>query len=591
MNLTFQTKYLSIDEFKPVELSDFTILTGVNGSGKTHLLRSLKEGKCKIDSINTKNIIFFNLEEFKAEQEKEYTQDQVILQRQVAWDFLSQTNKIKEPLTRIKLKYFNDEDAKKIQEIAQNKKKSIFSLNDNDLENEADLKNKMRSYKDEIHDYFSDDTYVNNQTVQGIYTVTKKHSSFIDDVSQSEFLASFVPVMLKKNFLPSQLGRIFLDYRMKEFEEYHRNLESPSTVDHANLKDEAKRKCRNMYGGSEPWTIVNDFLNAYNGFRYNITKPDEFEFDSYFNMKKTAFTPELHDKQSNLSIKYEDLSSGEKILFALALCMLKGKYDNIFPQLLMLDEIDATLHPSMIENMLSVIKEILLPKQVKVILATHSPTTVALSPENAIFLVNSSGPNRITKSNKKDALEILTEGYMTLEEGIKIFDQISKKEISIISEGNNTKYIKKALEILAVDNKERIEVIEGLESISGKDQLKTLYDVFSAIDHNSKIFFVWDCDFKKKLTAKNNTFPYIFEKNSSNDIASNGIENMFDEQHFAELVNTTKKSSGEIHESFDTERKKDFMNKMMGKASLETFARFKPLFEYIDNKIESNNAV
>ena len=584
MNLGFQTKHLSIDRFEPVKLNNFTILTGVNGSGKTHLLRALAAGNCKIDSIDKKNIIFFNLEQFKADQEQEHTKNQVAEQREKAWPFFMS---IKDNLLSFKQKNFDDTSAKKIHEISQNKKKPIFSLSDKDLENEVGLKDKLRSYKDRVHDFFSGDKN-NNSIAQGVYTLAKKQTFFIDDISQIDFEINYAPVILKNNFLPAQLGQIFLDYRIKEYEEYQRNLENSSAMDRMQLRNEAREKCKNVYGGSEPWTILNDFLNAYIGFRYNITEPAEFTFDSFCHPKKLTFTPKLCDRQSNLSIKYQDLSSGEQILFALALCMLKGKSDNLFPQLLLLDEIDATLHPSMIKNMLNVINDVLLPRYVKVILATHSPTTVALSPEDAIFVVNKGGPNRIEKSSKKNALKILTEGYVTLEEGIKIFDQISKKDISVISEGHNVKYLKKASEFFAGVNKDRIEIIEGIESISSKAQLKILYDFFAAINHDGNVFFVWDCDFREKLDAKNNTFPYVFEKNQSNDIASNGIENLFDEQFFDRFINKTTTSVGEKHTKFDTGRKKEFMSQMIENATPETFIRFKPLFERIASELESN---
>jgi len=55
---------------------------------------------------------------------------------------------------------------------------------------------------------------------------------------------------------------------------------------------------------------------------------------------------------------------------------------------LLLDEVDASLHPSMIKNLLDVIEKIFLKNGCKVILATHSPTTVALAPEESIYEIS-----------------------------------------------------------------------------------------------------------------------------------------------------------------------------------------------------------
>ena len=60
MKLQFKEEYLSIKEFESIELTNFSILTGVNGSGKTHLLNALKNGNCQIDSIDRKDIVFFD---------------------------------------------------------------------------------------------------------------------------------------------------------------------------------------------------------------------------------------------------------------------------------------------------------------------------------------------------------------------------------------------------------------------------------------------------------------------------------------------------------------------------------------------------
>ena len=64
-----------------------------------------------------------------------------------------------------------------------------------------------------------------------------------------------------------------------------------------------------------------------------------------------------------------------------------------------------------------------------------------------IFVMNKSGLNRIEKKSKREALAILTQGFATLDEGVLIFDEVARHPITIITEGNNTKYIEKAIEL------------------------------------------------------------------------------------------------------------------------------------------------
>jgi len=286
------------------------------------------------------------------------------------------------------------------------------------------------------------------------------------------------------------------------------------------------------------------------------------------------------------------LSSGEQILFALALCLFKGKSDNIFPKLLLLDEVDATLHPSMIENLLHVIHEVLLKKGTKVILATHSPTTIALAQEKSVFVINNEGQKRVEKRPKKEALEILTQGYMTIDKGIKLFDQISKKEIAIITEGDNTEYLEKALEFFGDQNANKIEIIKGVEGKSGKNQLKTIFDFFTLVNHDNKVIIVWDpeCTGYDNLEEKNNTFAFVLPLNPNHSITEKGIENLFDDRLFEPEDYTETKSGDEVlNREMNKKRKKAFMKRMLDNPNKDNFKNFKPLFEFINTKLSENS--
>ena len=101
------------------------------------------------------------------------------------------------------------------------------------------------------------------------------------------------------------------------------------------------------------------------------------------------------------------------------------------------------------ENLLNVLNEVFVKENnVKVVLATHSPSTIALAEESNIYVVNRDGQNRIEKQNRQEALKILSEGFITLDEGLQIFDQFSKKELTLFTEGNNISFIKKIYNII-----------------------------------------------------------------------------------------------------------------------------------------------
>ena len=115
------------------------------------------------------------------------------------------------------------------------------------------------------------------------------------------------------------------------------------------------------------------------------------------------------------------------------------------PKLLLLDEADASLHPSMVRSLLTVIEEVFVGKYgVRVILATHSPSTVALAPESALYVMSRTG-KRLAKTTTDQAMKSLTVGISSLSVRLdnrrQIFveseyDQIIFQELFALLKGN-----------------------------------------------------------------------------------------------------------------------------------------------------------
>jgi hypothetical protein len=189
-----------------------------------------------------------------------------------------------------------------------------------------------------------------------------------------------------------------------------------------------------------------------------------------------------------------------------------------------------------------------------------------------------------------EAVKILSNGFATLEQGIKLFDQVSKKKLAIITEGKNTKYINKAIELLANKYKDDLDVIADAEDITSKTQLKTQFDFFCAVPHNTKVVFIWDCDAEKcrNKTDGKNTYPFVFEKNDSNNIAKSGVENLFPECLFTGYKTVTKKSNGRTIEQFDNDTKNKFLEFILSRNNEDDFENFIPLIEFIVNILKED---
>jgi hypothetical protein len=246
----------------------------------------------------------------------------------------------------------------------------------------------------------------------------------------------------------------------------------------------------------------------------------------------------------------------------------------------MLDEIDASLHPSMTRALLTTLQEVFVKRRTRVILATHSPSTVALAPEGSVHVVHK-GPARqkIKLRPNKDALELLTEGFATLEDGLAVFNQIAKHEMCIITEGRNSNLIRKALQVLGQKD---VEVVPGVEAVTGKDQLKTLFRIFCDAPIAKPVLFVWDCDVTFKLEDSGNAYALILPKNTANTVCQRGIENMFPDHLFTGFLSENKDSFGNVTTSFDPKRKRDFETHVLANATNDDYEQFKAIADRLN---------
>lgn len=159
--------------------------------------------------------------------------------------------------------------------------------------------------------------------------------------------------------------------------------------------------------GPAPWDVVNQSLSVA-GFPYEVVPPTEFPLMDQYELK-------LRDRSSRNQIGALDLSSGEKVLLQLILWLYSSGKEGVFPKLLLLDEPDAHLHPSMTTQFLDVISEVLVNKHgIRVIMTTHSPSTVALAPEGSIFQIERGAKIVEKVAHRQDVISILTAGLVTV---------------------------------------------------------------------------------------------------------------------------------------------------------------------------------
>ncbi len=194
------------------------------------------------------------------------------------------------------------------------------------------------------------------------------------------------------------LSHLFLAHRLKRLEAIERG--SP----------EMDREGRPL--GLAPWDVVNESLRIA-GFPYEVMSPQNTPILGVYELK-------FQDRQDCTVIHAVELSSGERILLQLVLWLFTASKNGLFPKLLLLDEPDAHLHPSMTTQFLDVVSDVLVNKYgVRVIMTTHSPSTVALAPEGSIFEIKRGEVDVTRVVVRADTIAMLTSGLVTVSRSTK----------------------------------------------------------------------------------------------------------------------------------------------------------------------------
>ncbi|EDY19117.1 AAA ATPase [Chthoniobacter flavus Ellin428] len=198
--------------------------------------------------------------------------------------------------------------------------------------------------------------------------------------------------MLNEVSLTAGLTHVFLAYRVRTAE----------ALEKGQSREETAQKL-----GPAPWDVLNQMFQAAE-FTYRVVSPLETGLlDTYEIL--------LEDPSTGHRIQPTDLSSGEKTLLALVLWLYNSQHHGQFPRLFLLDEPDAHLHPSMTRHLLNVIKNVLVERHdVRTILTTHSPSTVALAPADALFEMSKQQPRVVRSRSQAATIGLLTAGLITV---------------------------------------------------------------------------------------------------------------------------------------------------------------------------------
>lgn len=351
LEITIQREHKSIKPTSEFKLPNFTKLTGINGSGKTHLLEALADlNKTTVnyEGERIKNIKYIPFNGLNPNIIDHCRPETLVQLKKQAWNELKAVTRNER---------FNGYDETRILQRITNEKNKTFI------------------------------TQLKEETGKGFR-----------DFEESDFLRSYNIISPNQNdIFASQFAIIFKNYQ-KKYEKNEVNLYRLSIGKTVTEEVYSEEEFYVKYG-KKPWEFINSLLEELS-IPYEVNNPESDDTDAEFFLKLV--------NEEEVEIDLKDLSTGEKVMMSLALAIYNTGNGMGKPELLILDEPDAPLHPSMSKKMIDVLsKKIVEENNIPVIITTHSPSTIIASKENAIYKLEKgvSSPQKITKD---EAVELLS---------------------------------------------------------------------------------------------------------------------------------------------------------------------------------------
>ena len=346
-----------------------------------------------------------------------------------------------------------------------------------------------------------------------------------------------------------------------------------------------------------PWETLREVLDAMREsaggedvFNFEFTDPEDKRIN-YADHQQFSFETALTNRTTGDSYDIQQLSSGEGILMALCMVWFNQAMGRRRPRVLLLDELDAMLHPSMVGALVSCLKDLFVKHGTKVVMATHCPATVAVLEDGEIYRVTrEAGTVLVRPVTRSEAVEDLSDGIATLDTGLRIATS-SAAPVTIVSEGNNALHLKRWA---AIHFGGDVHVFNQLPDRTGASNLCAYARILAKMKPDSNLVFVWDCDQEKKTRTLLEELPpdgrvtgFVLGRRD-NPVAPGGIENKYDEAILDPYsVETRDRMTGEVLGlGFNGRRKTEFAEHMLRHGTKEDFRHFDDLYAFVSEVVE-----
>jgi ABC-type ATPase involved in cell division len=552
MKISLKAPYKSLEPFENDDLPNFCLITGKNGSGKSQLIELIQ---AKRDNQNLNFDLDVDRSRIQIEginHPSSNSLDSGLLNSRIS-EYWTQYSGFRDFMIPIQILYERFPDLNlHVFEFPELLKLILENVSDEvkiALANSSVFLNRGQVEIGGYVDEAARQIFYKKDLIGIARDVIKKSRKNFNEISYQDFV-NFPPeekFVDRKHLFHSSIEIVFYSYAKRRHLNYMHWI--------ANREFAKSYECQSdqefLQKYPPPWSTINAIFKKH-GINYSFEEisPENF-------IENIPIDFKLIKNSTSKRIEFNNLSSGEKIIIGLIVKLFPVSFygkELETPELIVLDEPDSHLHPELSKLLIEVLSDTFVNDLgIRVLMTTHSPSTVALAPEQSIFELKNEPSTSIKKISKDEALKLLTFGVPHLSIDYKNHRQI------FVESPTDVAYFQAIYNVISL--KEKFSFKPYFISYSkGKGNCDQVYALVTNLRTagNDKVFGIVDWDAKRT----NEEFVFVHGENLCYSVENfiynpiylveffleiKGAESVFSELKFAPSYNQYSLGS-ESHE-------------------------------------------
>lgn len=437
ISLKLSSRYKSLQEgFEWNDIPPFAVITGVNGVGKSQLLEVIKGRSEKPD--NRGRILQIAREISSSNGPENLIFSENTTQRGLSLNGLIEY--VQNSDQRLVTLRNIDQDIRSYQNNINNWRQQCSQTTDR--VERLQIENNIRSNEKNISNLQSQKLNVNVYAYdEELKRIGRKLGKKVEELSEDE-IRQFAIDNFETLTTVDELTRYIENENL-------RYMKRVTYLAETHQREETDR----LVAQERPYQTINRIFRQYGFDYFDMLNP--FPKDEKLNGEIR-----FQGKGGEI-VDYSSLSSGEQAIVQFVIWSYGQDFRGNRLNTMVLDEPDAHLHPSMCKMMVEIFSEMSAKKEtggggIRIIITTHSPSTVAFTPEGSLFVMQRDADNKriIKQTTLEDAVEILSDGIFTFSRAMSNFTLLSsssKQNLVFVEGKTDVRHFTKAMQILGYD--------------------------------------------------------------------------------------------------------------------------------------------